>query len=247
MISSSSKAARTGLLEAVPTPALLVIAVLLIGSAGILWAAGRRSAPVEDPGRVTRFLGTLGALDWSPEASPAAADALYRAITGLFEAEIRYYYRARTVRRRAAFAARAGAYVFGTVGLLCPLLATAVPAWQGLTAFGYLFFAAAAACLGGNELFGGTRGHVRAVGTQYRLEALLNSFAVEWQRWRASYQLAQSSERGALLGTGFDLLNGLMSRVYAAMDEETKDWGHGVVDAEAAYRSEIGKRKPGVG
>ncbi len=68
-----------GLITQIPINALLLIVAVLLGSAVLLWLAGRKEKPVEGPGRLRAFLGSLAALDWSAEATPSSLEGAYRA------------------------------------------------------------------------------------------------------------------------------------------------------------------------
>lgn len=230
-------------LTSIPGGAYIFLGLIGVVLLGILLLAYSKREPVEDPVRIANFLAAVKGLDWSSSQHMQSLNVLSEGITALVQAEIQYYYRSRVVRRRVAMAARFGAFVFGTLGLLCPLLATANPDWAGLAGLGYLLFAAAAACFTGNELFGGTRGHVRAVTTQYRLESLLNTFVVEWSTWLAAHESARTRSADNPLDGAFALLLDLLTRTYAAIEQETGEWSAAQAAVEAAYRAKIDQQR----
>ncbi len=214
------------------------IAVLVF--VGVILAAvyARRRRPVEDPARLTDFFESLQTLAWTDEETASSLDRLAIATTTLFQAEVTYYYRTRTARRLTASLFRWSAFLFGTAGLACPLLETAVPTWTGVSRLGYILLAAAAASLAGNELFGGTKGHIRTVTAQYTLERLLNEFVVDWSEWRSK------AERTKDWAGGFAILRRLSNGVYSTLLDETKEWGAVVTEAEGSYRASV---SPGTG
>lgn len=227
----------------IPGSALAVLLSILAALAGILWIASRRKAPVEDPVRVDKFLKLTKDLSWQSSSREQSIDALQAAVTDLFKAEVEYYYRSRVRRRTVSQVARSFAFLFGTLGLLCPLLAMAFADWSGLTRLGYLLFAAAAASLACNELFGGTHGHIRAVTTQYRLEALLETFVVTWSEWRVRADDAKIGGGSPDFESGVALLQDFSAKGYAILQDETKEWGEGTIKALSAYRSDIDKQR----
>ncbi|MBD8546844.1 SLATT domain-containing protein [Sphingomonas sp. CFBP 8760] len=212
-----------------------VAAMVVLVFVGVVLAAvyARRRRPVEDPARLTDYFKALQTLTWAKEDTASSLDQLATATTTLFQAEVTYYYRTRTARRRTASLFRWSAFLFGTAGLACPLLETAVPTWTGVSRLGYILLAAAAASLAGNELFGGTKGHIRTVTAQYTLERLLNAFVVDWSEWRSTVE-----QTGDFSG-GFTILRRLSNGVYSTLLDETKEWGTVLSEAEGAYRVSV--------
>jgi hypothetical protein len=226
----------------------------LTGAPWIPWAAGfalisffviaslvafaRRRKRVEDPARLTTFFGVVSKLGWDDGKVSASLDDLSKAVVELFQAEVTYYYRTRQARRLASTTFRWASFLFGTAGLACPLLETAVPSWSGISRFGYVLLAIAAASLAGNELFGGTRGHIRTVTAQYELERLLNRFVIDWTEWRCA-NAATNDWSGA-----FAILRKLSEGVYATLLGETTEWATAISEAEKAYRAGIVGRNP---
>ena len=209
--------------------AVLLTAIALVAAAVVV----RRKARVEDPARLGKFVARVESLQWTPEKADASLDSLSKASIELFRAEVDYYYQSRAARRRASVLFRWAAFAFGTAGVLCPFLEMTVPSWAGVSRLGYLLLAIAAASLAGNELFGGTRGHVRSVTAQYELELLLNRFVIDWQQWRSR---AGADAPGYRDG-GFLLLRQLSADVYKVLLDETREWGTAVLDAERAYKA----------
>jgi hypothetical protein len=218
--------------------------LLAAGVLGIAVAVYLRSGrwKVEDPARIKELLATVQGLQWTSANPGDTLQALANALTKMVDAEIEYYYLTRGRRRRASKVFRAFAFLFGTVGLLCPLLEAAAPIGAaGYAKTGYIFLALAAACIAGNELFGGTRGHIRSVATQYKLEGLLTAFILEWSRWQHDAAL-----RGDPVDVepAFAALKLLSQGVHQAIQSETQEWGLTIVAAEAAYGQGLKQGKP---
>ena len=121
----------------------------------------------EDPRRLREFRNATQGLVWDDGKVVESLTQLFRAVDKLAEAEVSYYYRRRGTRAWISGIARLSAWLFGSIGLLLPLLAvTTNPGFKEWTQYGYVFLAAAASCLAANSLFGGTEGHIRFVSTQ---------------------------------------------------------------------------------
>ena len=103
-----------------------------------------------------------------------------------------------------------------------------------LSKLGYVFLAAAAASLAGNELFGGTERHVRYVSTQYRIEELMQQFNLDWNAWKAGYLSAPAQTRPAAKGA-IDMMKKFDAACHKAIREETIAWGRRALEAEQAY------------
>lgn len=128
-------------------------------------------------------------------------------------AEVRYYYRERTNRRRYSKLCRLAAWAFGTGGLLASLLSAADPdRFQQLNSYGYVLIAVAAIVLTVNSLMGGTDGHVRFTATQIRLEQIITKFRIGWFSF-----LALVAEEKADWESGFEIIKSYA----AAFHEET--------------------------
>ncbi|MBD8548282.1 SLATT domain-containing protein [Sphingomonas sp. CFBP 8760] len=207
------------------------------------------------------FLARLGDLSWSGPDVTASLDALFGALTELFEAEVVYYYARRVAQRRWALACRICAFAAATAGIVCPLLASADPSWAYLGRYGYVLLALGAAGFAANELFGGSNGHIRSVTTQYHLERLLTHLSIDWQSWRArSLRTANRPEARRrmrpwravvpqmtgpppdLADEGFAILRAFTVECYGLISNETGEWGTALREAEAAYRQKLGEK-----
>ena len=180
-------------------------------------------------------MSALAATDWHERRS-AAPEEIAAAIVALFRTEIVYYYRLRNWRARVAGLSRLVAFLFGSAGLLAPLLAATGNQWfVNGEKWGYVLLASAAAALAANRLFGATSGHMRFVSAQYRLEQLLQEFAVQWQAWRAKVPRADEAPNAELTAEAFRLLEQFSTAAYAAMKRETDLWSADLTAGEAQY------------
>jgi hypothetical protein len=73
--------------------------------------------------RIRVFREALQGLSWDKDNISGSLGRLFHAVDDLAIAEVDYYYRRRGTRSWISGAARLGAWVFGTIGLLLPLLA----------------------------------------------------------------------------------------------------------------------------
>lgn len=195
----------------------------------------------EDPRRIQAFRTSIDELIWDQEHVIESLSNLFRAVDELAEAEVSYYYRRRGTRAWISGLSRFGAWVFGSIGLLLPLLAaTATPDFKTAAQYGYVFLAAAASCLGANSLFGGTKGHIRFVSTQLELEKLITSARISWCKYLAS----QSSEDKDIT-SGFSLIMTYATDLHTTTISETGRWGETVLKELAKYQKQFDSKKFG--
>jgi hypothetical protein len=192
---------------------------------------------VEDPERLQQFLATTRGLVWTPENRAASLDSLFDAVNSLAFSEILYYYRRRRSLARLSVATRLGAWVFGTAGLLAPLLSVALGSGsEGVTRWGYLLLGLAASLLTANVLFGGSAGHSRSIGAQLELEGRVTLFRIEWYATRAAMGAEPTNEDVA---SAFSILNDFTSAMYQVLGGETSEWAANLKEAIARYESQI--------
>ncbi|MEA3011057.1 MAG: hypothetical protein QOJ91_2749 [Sphingomonadales bacterium] len=230
-----------------PTGYSTLIAVLVVAAAGLAaWLISRAldAASLQradtGPQRLQEFHDALAALG-SGQMGDGGLDGISDALKLLFAKEVRYYFRLRHRRSMFAMPSRLFAFVFGTVGLMVPLLAAAEPRLALPPGYGYVLLALAAASLAANRLFGGTLGHIRYTTAQYALEALLIGFSLDWQAWKRRSAAAAPGEEAKVEAEGFALLRALCTAAYAAMAEETRLWGATLSAAEEQFGQKLGK------
>ncbi|MBV9880018.1 MAG: SLATT domain-containing protein, partial [Gemmatirosa sp.] len=179
------------------------------------------------PTWIETFVSRTAHVSWEPQARRQSLDQMFAAAEELAIAEIRYYHVRRGWWRWLSGAARFLAWIFGSIGLVMPLLAAArgtassggaSGASGGLAAWGYVMLAIAGAFIAANALFGGTSNHTRYMIAQLALERLVMAKRVEWQRLRAGFGEPVSE---AQLAEALTLVETFGSGVYAAISEES--------------------------
>lgn len=204
---------------------------------------GRRRA--EDPERLKRFLDVIASADWQNQPREAIR-ALFGALNDLAYHEILFYYRARKKQRRLSQLTRALMVLFGTVGVLVPLLAAAdADHFKGWAAYGYPLIAVAAACHVVNRLFGATGGHIRYVTAQLELEKLLTMFRIDCSAWYARNRSDISNSDA--IETIFPIFRTFAEAIYKVLQEETNVWGKSVSEALQEYADKLeATKKPAI-
>lgn len=194
---------------------------------------------VEDPERILTFRLKLEGLSWDAANSKQSLLVLFSAMDDLATSEVQYYYRRRGTRAFISGAARTGAWILGSIGLILPLLPPgAMAVFKEASQYGYAFLAGAASCLAANSLFGGTEGHIRFVSTQLELERLITAARVEW-----CHHLATPSQPGEFVEQGFKLILAYATALHAATLAETGRWGETLMAELAKFQKTVEARK----
>ncbi|SMC28091.1 hypothetical protein SAMN02745857_03114 [Andreprevotia lacus DSM 23236] len=189
----------------------------------------------EDPRRIRAFREKTAGLDWAPSQAEQSLNTLFAAVDDLAEAEVLYYFRRRVTRAWISGITRFGAWLFGTVGLLLPLLPGGPGEFfEGWQHYGYVSLVTSASFLAANSLFGGTEGHIRFVSTQLELEKLITASRVGWCKYRSGQH-----ETDAPLTEGFGIILAYATSLHAATIGETGRWGQTLLSELAAYQKSI--------
>jgi heme exporter protein D len=183
----------------------------------------RLKRDTEDPARLAIFLAELRSSDWTNNAGALAALQTARDGAGrLAQYEMSYYFRKRRRSGLKSILYRFVAWSMGLIGVLSPLIAPIHEKLNGLKDLGYAAFAVAGALLLANELFGGTRAHIRYINAQLTLERLTIGFAVNWEAWRA---VAVRAEEGTVdVERGLALIEQYLTAISDAVAGETAAW-----------------------
>lgn len=214
-------------------------ALLVLITTAVRWWNGTRGA--EDAIRITNFLAALDRHDWSsPDERHGALDVFRSELLLLFDAEVRYYYSARKRHRPFSVGFRFLGWMFGSLGVIIPAIAAYFDAARDLAPFGYLFLVASGCMFGGNQLFGGTSGHIRYVSAQYELEAHLVAFTIRWERWRALHQYKPVNDDA--LGEAFALLAQLATTIYGVIRTETGGWAAALQEATRKAAEDVSSK-----
>lgn len=197
-----------------------------------------KSLRPEDPRRIRTFRDALQDAVWDQANITESLNSLFQAVDDLAVAEVAYYYRRRGTRAWISGIARFGAWLFGTVGLLLPLLASAKNSnFTNIADYGYVFLAAAASCLGANSLFGGTEGHIRFVSTQLEIEKLITQARISWYEY-----LAAQNVDGSDYKPGFLLTQKYANDLHTITIEETGRWGEALLQELAKFQKQIDEK-----
>jgi len=194
----------------------------------------------EHPNKIQVFRETLGELRWDKTNSIESFSTLFQAVDCLAEAEVRYYYRRRGTRAWISGVARFSGWLFGSIGLLLPLLAaTTNPEFKEMSQFGYVFLAASGSCLSANALFGGTEGHIRFMSTQLELEKLITQARIKWCSYISSVSLEDSSSNEE----GFKLIMAYANDLHTITITETGRWGEAVQKELDTFQRKVDSKK----
>ena len=188
--------------------------------------------PVEHPDRLARFARATSSLQWQAEERAQSLQRLFEEVGELAEAEIRYYYDQRRRGRRLSIAARATAWVLGSLGLAAPLVAATDTAWEVLAKWGYVLLAGSASAIAANSLFGGSSAHARYVVAQLDLERLLTIYRLDWARLRSKSSFALTPEQ---TDEAFALIREFGLAFYKILTDETNLWGKALAEAIDQY------------
>lgn len=186
---------------------------------GMWWPIGPR---VEDPIRLKEFSDALRVLSWDQASCKNSLVVVSDQLCNLAHAELRYYYMRRKAASRRATAFRFLAWLFGTVGVLTPVvhpLLESPP--EKFLSWGFLAIALAGAFVVADTVFSGTEAHARYVTTQLKLERLLSKFQLEWQALRVLYDSQPSPESAASL---IERAIVFADSFHESLDSETAEW-----------------------
>jgi hypothetical protein len=200
-----------------------------------------KSTPrVEDPERLRRFLNQLEHVDWR-SSSATALEKVFSALNDLIYHEVMFYYKARKKQRVFSISTRALSVLFGSIGVIIPLLAAADPIlFKSMAPYGYPLLVAAAAMLAVNRMFGATGGHIRYVTAQLELERIITKFRLKWLEWLSRDTM--TVENRATPTQAFALLNEFVDDAYRVIQEETIVWGKSVSEAIREYENRLPKQ-----
>jgi hypothetical protein len=181
----------------------------------------RRRNP-EDPRRLRAFRDQVKVLEWSDGTFAQSAESLFNAVDDLATAEVSYYFKRRRTRAMLSGGLNLLTWLFGTAGILVPLIAAANDEWKELNQYGYVGLALAGSFFGANALFGGTSGHMRFVTAQLDLERLITTSRVAFKGYLARCGTTQLTAE--LREAGVKLVEGYATDLYRTVLAETSSW-----------------------
>lgn len=176
-----------------------------------------------DPDRsvvIESLLQDLGKLEWGEGSRRASLQALFDASNTWALEQVRYYQRRRARRMIASGMLRGTAIVFGTAGVIVPLLTPFFG--EKLAHLGYVLLAIAGGALAANSVFGGTTGHMRSVHAQLALERLILENQAKWCMLSADWPCDTVSDEH--LEAGFALIEAYATAVHETVIAETREW-----------------------
>lgn len=185
-----------------------------------------RKSKIEDPERIRLFLNNTTTLDWSNprESLSNLKDEVFL----LLYQEASYYYRIRQDKKSLSGYLRFGMLLFGTLGVLAPLIEAANIYEVGI--YGYLLLAISGAFLTANNLFGGTSSHARLVITQLQLEKIIFVGTVKWNELERKLHL-DGEKSLEIESRMFQLIVEILENASKLIIDETNMWGETLKDA----------------
>jgi hypothetical protein len=200
----------------------------------------KKTLRIEDPDRLRRFLSHLENADWRG-SSFASLEKVYSALNDLVYHEVLFYYKARKKQRAFSILTRGLSVLFGTVGVMVPLLAAADPElFRSVAPYGYPLLVAAASLLAVNRMFGATGGHIRYVTAQLELERIITKFRLKWLEWLSRDTMTPGNP--ATVDQAFKLMNEFIDDAYCVIQDETTVWGKSVSEALREYEGRLPKQ-----
>ncbi|WP_322846520.1 SLATT domain-containing protein [Pseudomonas sp. B33.4] len=198
-------------------------------------------APENDQQKPEPFKAFLDALKsiHGAKQDKASLKRIVEEMNTLIHNNVDYYARVGKRHSSRATITRWTAIVFGTIGVLAPLLGGINDCFKGLVGWGYPALAIAGAAMLADRSFGYTRGHIRYVIARLELKHLMTNFQVQWSLWLANnpqeqLQPHQLKEVEALLQTFVD-------RAHEIVMAETAVWGIAVVEDMQELKNLIGQ------
>ncbi|WP_273825588.1 SLATT domain-containing protein [Pseudomonas asplenii] len=199
----------------------------------------RKKRDTDNPKRLRSFLENMKNKQ-SDFRDLQALNTLFEELCTLIHDDVLYYERIRAKHRRISTATRLTAFVFGTLGVLAPLLSSVVSKPDNLAACGYPLFAIAGSALLFNRMFGATKGHVRYVTAHLALQNLITLFYIDWSSWKSQHPQGVLSDED--ITSAFALFKKFVGDAGKLVQDETIAWGQAVMeDMESAANQLIGK------
>ncbi|MFJ2710340.1 SLATT domain-containing protein [Pseudomonas sp. NPDC087346] len=190
------------------------------------------------PDSFKAFLGALKLIHGAKQ-DKESLKRIVEAINALIYTSVDYYALAGKRHSSRATITRWVAIVFGTIGVLAPLLGGINDCFKGLVGWGYPALAIAGAAMLADRSFGYTRGHIRYVIARLELKHLMTSFQVGWSLWLANNPQDQlASEQ---LKEAENILYTFIDRAHEIVKAETAVWGIAVVEDMQELKNLIGQ------
>lgn len=197
-----------------------------------------RKPPIEDPARIARFRDAIAVLVWEPATYRDSVNVLFKELSDLAYAEIRYYYSRRSSSRRLSWWCRALAWLAGAVGIVVPLLHPILGdgAPESFLSWGYLAFGFAGVVLLLNTLFAGSQAHHRYTKTQLELEHLYEAFSLRWHRCLVDLDANPTADA---VGSLIDEARAFVESFHETLATETVEWKKDVDEGLSEMKGKI--------
>ena len=187
------------------------------------------SKPIEDPIRIDNFVEKARELDWVENKRLDSLKQFYSCIESLAISEIKYYYNRRKNSRKVSGITRFFSWLFGSIGLIIPLIGGALgDDGNWLLPWGYVSIAVSGSLIAANSIFAGTIAHHRYTSAQLKLEKILTKAHIKWNHIIS--RLSDDSNQ-MKIDNAFDHMIHFISGFYSILDDETTTWGNDVQEA----------------
>ena len=195
----------------------------------------------EHPTKLLEFQESVSKLEWNDASVKKSLSMLFEAVDALAVRELSYYYRRRQTRAWISSSFRFSAWLFGSVGLLLPLLAATKEPWiLASSEYGYVALAVSASCLAANALFGGTTGHIRFVSAQLTIEKLVTVSRISWYEYMSRFNDDRIPRDQ--IAKGFERIQKYAEELYATTIVETGQWAEMVMRDLEKFRSKLDEK-----
>lgn len=183
----------------------------------------------DNPDRLKHYLQQTEKQDWK-STGLATLTTIFTELTRLAYDDVNYYIRVRKKHRKYSQLTRWSAWLFGSMGVLVPLLPPSLIAifpFKVEASWGYPLLAVAGSLTLLNRILGSTQGHVRYVTAQLALEHRITRFHLSWSRWLAQHP--DGTSKNSEIDEAFDLFRDFAIDAYKIVQNETVAWGVAVI------------------
>lgn len=190
---------------------------------------------------------------WDPAKSRESLQALFDITLKQGEAAIEWYQDNIRPNRAASRILRSLAIILASLGALLPLVIAAISRFRGSEVrlvdaqWGYIAFAAAAACVAADKFYGFSTGWIRFMKTQLALERALSDLRYDWIVLVAT--LPGHEPTADQIQVMVHRLKDFVTFVRAQIEQETDAWvlefQSNLADLASAVKSKAEVSKPG--
>ena len=157
-----------------------------------------------------------------------------------------YYNKKRLSKKFSTNAYRTSIWFFGFIGLALPIVGTsfkflidkiAIIDSSNLLEFGYGFIMLTAVLVAMKNYTGATKGHIRYITTQLKLEKIIANSIISWNKTTHSINCAENEQELTADDCEklYAVINQLLESSYAEIMNEIKRWGKDIKDDESEF------------